>query len=628
MVPEVSLTGCKAKPADSAGSPYTWLDSMGCYSSGGALTDQQDKGAEEAAETAKLPAVTAAVAKKKGKRRTSRVIGLSLGALVAVLIVAYGAAWALAGDKVPQGTTVLGVELTGLSPQEARDRLEAEFSTRAAAGITLAGEGRSVHLEPQDAGLGVDYEATMRRVGARSFNPVDIWRVFFGGGEVALAITIDEAKLRKAIEAAVPVFASEAKSATVSYDGINPVRTESTPQAALKVDETIAAVRQGWQNLAASVAPALEKTEPPVTTAHADAIMEEHAKPAVSGPVEALTEHGTVTITPEMIAGATTFPEEGGKIVPKVSAEKLLELMGPAIAELKLPEAKDASFRFADGRPTIVPSSDGLSLSTETIASKIVPVITSTAERKVQVELSKAAPAFTTEDAEKLGIKEVTGEFTTYFPDTAYRNNNLPKAAAALNGTLVKPGETFSFNKVVGQRTAERGYMAGGAICGGNKICQQLGGGVSQVATTTYNAFFFSGLKHITHQPHTLYFDRYPAGREATIDWGRIDVSFHNDSPYGVYIQGIGVPGSGGNRGSVTIRIWSTKEYDVKSSDLVRSNYTGYRTVVSTAADCKPQSGQGGFDVNYKRLWYKGGKLVKEEPYFWRYGSADQIVCQ
>ncbi|MDO4783994.1 MAG: VanW family protein [Propionibacteriaceae bacterium] len=575
----------------------------------------------------KPPAATAAPA-GKARRRTGRVLGLSLGVLTAAVGILYGVAWAAAGDKVPQGTVVQGIDLTGLSPEQARERLESELSARAAAGITLADGGRSVQLTPQEAGLGIDYEATMKRVGGRTFNPADIWRTLFGGGEVAIAVDIDEAKLRAALEAAAPTFASEAKPAAVAYDGIEVVRTESSPQSALKVEETIAVVKEGWQNLHGSVVPALEKTEPSITTADADAIIESYAKPAVSGPVEAVTGHGTVTITPQMIAGATTFSEEGGELVPKTSPEKLLELMKPAIDELKLPEAKDASFTFTGGRPTIVPSSDGLGFSAETISSAILPLITKTTERKAEVELSKTPPSFTTDDAEKLGIKEVTGEFTTYFPDTAYRNNNLPKAAAALNGTVIKPGETFSFNKVVGQRTAARGYMAGGAICGGNKICQQLGGGVSQVATTTYNAFFFSGLKHITHQPHTLYFDRYPAGREATIDWGRIDVSFHNDSPYGVYIQGIGVPGSRGNKGSVTIRVWSTKEYDVKSSALVRSNYTGYRTVVSTAADCKAQSGQGGFDVNYKRLWYKGGKLVKEEPYFWRYGSADQIICQ
>ncbi|PIF01714.1 MAG: hypothetical protein CR979_02100 [Propionibacterium sp.] len=257
-----------------------------------------------------------------------------------------------------------------------------------------------------------------------------------------------------------------------------------------------------------------------------------------------------------------------------------------------------------------------------------MPLITVKGDRKVEINFVKTKPKFTTEDAKKLGIKEVVAQFTTYFPDTAYRNNNLPRATRALNGTVVKPGETFSFNQIVGQRTAARGYMAGGAICGGNRLCKQLGGGVSQVATTTYNAFFFSGLKHITHQPHTLYFSRYPAGREATIDWGHIDVSFYNDSDYGVYIQGIGIPGNRGNSGTVTIKIWSTKVYDVRSSELAKSNFTHWRTVHSKAADCKPQGGKGGFDVNYRRLWYRNGKLVKSEPYFWRYGTADHVICE
>lgn len=592
------------------------------------MTNKPDAAPESEDATTPDPVAAVSAPAPQNRRKTVRAVGILLGILTLFVVVLYGVAWTLAGNKVPSGTLVQGIDLTGLSKEQAIERLKTELASKAEAGITLVQGDRSVHLEPSSAGLKIDYQATVEKAGGRTFNPVDIWRVLFGGGEVALVTDIDDSLLRSSIEAAAPTFALEGKSASVSFKGTEPVRTEAVAQTSLQIDDTMNRVKTAWAALQASVEPALEQTDPPITTAAADAVVESYAKPAVSGPVEAVTEKGTVVFTPEMIAGATTFIVEDNKLVGSTSIEKLIELGKPAIASLKLPAAKDATFDFVDGSPKIVPSVEGLSLDPANMKEKLLPLLTQTSERKAEIALSKAAPKFSTADAEKLGIKEVTGEFTTYFPDTAYRNNNLPKAARALNGTLIKPGETFSFNKVVGQRTTERGYMAGGAICDGNRICQQLGGGVSQVATTTFNAFFFSGLKHITHQPHTLYFDRYPAGRESTIDWGRIDVSFHNDTPYGVYIQGIGVPGSGGSNGSVTIRIWSTKEYDVKSSDLVRSNYSGIKTVTSTASDCKPQAGQQGFDVNYKRLWYKNGTLVKEEPYFWRYYSADRIICQ
>lgn len=560
-------------------------------------------------------------------KKTVKIVAAVLGGLVVLLGVLYGVGFALAGGGVPTGTTVNGVAIGGMTNEQAAAKLQAELGPRLSAQLTVTGEGKSATLDPSRSGLSADYAATVAKAGGRSWNPVDIWRALFGSKTVDLVVNTDDAALTSAVTAMEPTFAAEPKSASIAYEGTKVVRTAAINGAKLRVDDTAAAIKDAWTAHQTSVDAKLDLSEPAITTAAADAVVTSYAQPAVSAPVVAKTDKGDVTITPAMIAAATTFTASGTQLVGSTDAAALLEAMQPAIAALKLPAAKDATWTFTGGKPTVVPSVDGLSLDAATVEKTIVPAVVAT-ERTVTVPLVKAEPKLTTAAAEKLGIKEVTGEFTTYFPDTAYRNNNLPRAAAAINGTVILPGETFSMNKVVGERTAARGYMKGGAIGPGNKIIEQYGGGVSQVATTTYNAFFFSGLKHITHQPHTLYFNRYPAGREATIDWGRIDVSFYNDSPYAVYVQGIGVPGRNGNNGSVTIRVWSTKEFDVRSSDLVRSNFTSNKTVESTAADCKPVSGQGGFDVNYKRLWYKNGSLVKSENYFWRYGTADTVICK
>ena len=228
--------------------------------------------------------------------------------------------------------------------------------------------------------------------------------------------------------------------------------------------------------------------------------------------------------------------------------------------------------------------------------------------------------AFTTDDAKALGVKQVTGKFTTYFPGTAYRWNNLPKAARLINGTFLKPGETFSMNKTLGERTVANGWMAGGAIDGG-KVVTRLGGGISQATTTTFNAIFFAGLKDIYHKPHSLYFNRYPVGREATLDWVSVDMKFKNDSPYGVVLQAY-TTGKYPNQGAITVKVWSTKVYTIKSSPPVRSNYRAPgATIYDDSPGCIPQSAMTGFDVRFKRLFYKDGKLVKREPFFHAYNS-------
>ena len=146
--------------------------------------------------------------------------------------------------------------------------------------------------------------------------------------------------------------------------------------------------------------------------------------------------------------------------------------------------------------------------------------------------LTHTTAKVTTEQATALGIKEKMGDFTTQFPHAPYRNVNIGTAAAKINGTLLKPGETFSLNKIVGERTKENGFTEGNIISGG-KFVLDLGGGVSQSATTTFNAAFFAGLKILEHKAHSVYISRYPVGREATVAWPSVDLKFLNDSGHG-----------------------------------------------------------------------------------------------
>ncbi len=130
----------------------------------------------------------------------------------------------------------------------------------------------------------------------------------------------------------------------------------------------------------------------------------------------------------------------------------------------------------------------------------------------------------------------VIGEFTTYHKCCESRVTNIQLIADTVDGVVVQPGETWSLNQYVGQRTADKGYVPAGAISGGEFV-DEVGGGTSQFATTLYNAIFFAGLDDIAHRPHSLYFSRYPLGREATLGWTSPDVVFLNDTEYPVAIE-------------------------------------------------------------------------------------------
>ena len=123
--------------------------------------------------------------------------------------------------------------------------------------------------------------------------------------------------------------------------------------------------------------------------------------------------------------------------------------------------------------------------------------------------------------------------FTTDYPSGEARVTNIHRGADLLNNTVVEPGKVFSLNDTIGPRTAARGFVTAPVFAAG-EFFDDYGGGVSQLATTTYNAAFFAGYADVTHQPHTIYISRYPPGREATVNYGVIDLQFRDDSPHGV----------------------------------------------------------------------------------------------
>lgn len=126
---------------------------------------------------------------------------------------------------------------------------------------------------------------------------------------------------------------------------------------------------------------------------------------------------------------------------------------------------------------------------------------------------------------------ERVGIFSTPLTPGQDRNQNIRQAADYLDGTGVPPGERMSLNEAIGPRTRERGFTENGFISDG-EMESAVGGGVSQVATTFFNAVWFSGHRILTHKPHSIYFERYPPGREATLNWDDIDVVIENNSPH------------------------------------------------------------------------------------------------
>ena len=154
--------------------------------------------------------------------------------------------------------------------------------------------------------------------------------------------------------------------------------------------------------------------------------------------------------------------------------------------------------------------------------------------------------------ADGSAIVEKVGEFTTPHACCEARVQNIQRIADIVRGIYLVPGETLSLNEFVGPRTVDNGFVPAGAIRSGHLI-QEVGGGVSQFATTIFNAAFFAGLDIPSYYMHGIYISRYPFGRESTISFPEPDVKIRNNTPYGVLIW----PTYTGT--SITVTMYSTK---------------------------------------------------------------------
>lgn len=567
-----------------------------------------------------------------GSRRALLFVAGVVGALLAG---AYLVGYLLTGDRLPKNTQISGVPLGGLGRSAAIAKLERELSERADRPISVEIGDRQDRIVPADAGLAFDVASSVDRAGARrSFDPRHLWRSLTGGSPMDAAVSTDKAAMSSAVAELAERHDVPPRDASLTYQGARSERPSAAVKPArdgivLRRDEAAERLQAAFLGGNATLALPVERAPAAVDDAEAQQVRKDFAVPAVSGPVVVdVGQAGKLSVTPSEIARSITFRSQGGTLVPDLDADKLRSAVDRQVRELDLDEPRDATVRIRDGRPVVVPAVDSSVVSASSLAGAVRPALAgSGGDRTVSVAPVASRARFSTQDAAKLGIRTVIGEFTTKFPYATYRNVNIGRAAQLINGTLLKPGDTFSLNNIVGERTKANGFTEGNVISGG-KFRLELGGGVSQSATTTFNAMFLAGLEDIEHRPHTLYINRYPFGREATVAWPSLDLKFRNNTKYGVLVQAEVVRARPGRQGSITVKMWSSKTYDkVDSSPLRRSNFTSGRDLTDSSEKCQPMGPVQGFDVNYSRRFYRGDKVIRTEKFFWRYQPTDRVRC-
>jgi vancomycin resistance protein YoaR len=547
--------------------------------------------------------------------------------LAAGAVLAGGAAFYLgmlvgtSGD-IPANTTVLGVQVGGLSQSEASAVLQAELAPRADVPITVTAYDSSMDVTPPEVGMSLDVPATVDAAAGRLYNPLAMIQRLFGPVPVDPVVIIDEATLAESLEEFASTVEAEPVEPVLAYDGLQPVVTPGSDGRSIDLETSVDLIANAYLTEANPVALPEVLIAPTVSQEQAEEVANGFATVAVSAPVTIKAGSVSADVTPTAIARSLSFAAVDGQILHEVDGAKVYRSIAEDLAPIETP-GNNATFQIVNGSPEVVPSQVGEGVSNEDLAKAVDSVLAATgADRVAIAPITVRDPSLTTEAAQKLGVTELLSTFTQQVAYVPYMAHNLALAAEYINGTLLLPGETFSMNETTENRDPVDGYMEGFVIGPGGVFTRALGGGLSAATTTVWSAAFYAGMEPVEVRAHSVYISRYVPGLEATVAWDYFDMKFKNDTPYGVFITASTTPTS------MTVSMWSTKTYtDIKAEVGERYNVTDFRTIYNTSGQCSAQSGGVGFTIDVDRVFYEGSQEVRRETITTRYAPSPKVVC-
>ena len=525
--------------------------------------------ASEPAETGGGKRVRRSQQRKEQQKKTQRYI---LIGLCAVVLIAY---LVLCGtvckEYIFPNTKVNGQDLSGMTLQEAEDVLTKGFQEQYAdAALTVKAEGKSYTVDMSKA-LDLKADEAAERAFAHGHTG------FFRRGLVWLFSHI------KGYHKTVYPHIKDEKAMQTSVKDCGVLKVDTAVADSYKVTKNQITFTHGTSGQA------VDK----------DALYESITEAVDSGDYE------TVISAPM-----------------KDSQPKALDI--DEVYKKVYTKAKDATLDPKNNY-AIVASTTGVSFDKKEAAAAIEGL--EEGESK-SISLKLTTADITTQNLEKNLFKDRLGGYSTNVAGTAARINNVRLASQHCNNTILLPGETFSYNEVVGQRTAARGFQEAGAYLNG-KTVQELGGGICQVSSTLYCATVLSNLEIVHRENHMFESTYVPLGLDATVSWGGPDYVFKNNTKYPIKVV------AGYANGVCTCEIWGTKTDNITvkfvNEVLSRNPYS----TVTVKDDTKPvgysavtEEGENGSRVQtYRELYDGSGKRIsRTKESFSVYTRRNQVV--
>jgi vancomycin resistance protein YoaR len=552
-------------------------------------------------------------------------IALAVGTLVLSL------GFAGSPKTLPPGATIAGMSVEGLTTREAISRLERRYdSLRTTPAVFTAGP-RQWRIRPNEMILEVDWAGaveTARRQGD-GIAPVRGLRRLgsrFFGADVTPRARVSTAVLAHELSVLSRRIDRKQREASIRLRGLRPELVRGATGRELDRDVAARVIVRSLVSLdRADVPLPVRISEPTVTAAQLEPALAQ-ARTAVSGPVRLVLGQTRWRVPRWRIAKMLVLPRNGetSLTIGGAGANEFFERFRTQVDD----DPVDAGFVVMPGDRVVVrPARPGLQLDVAAAGRAILAAAVTPTDRVARLSVERAQPERTTREARAMGITGRVAGYTTYYGGVPNRIHNVQLVARLIDGAMIAPGATFSFNGTTGERSADKGFLEAPVIING-ELEDGLGGGVCQVSTTVFNAAFEAGLPIESRTNHALYISHYPQGRDATVNYPDIDLKFRNDTGKWLLLRTF--VGSS----ALTVKLYGTPQHRVVESETAPLEETGAPTVkrvpdpsMWTGIQVVEEDGEPSRTTSVvRRVYTASHKLLSETTWASWYRSEPKVV--
>jgi vancomycin resistance protein YoaR len=580
--------------------------------------------------------VRAAQLPRDRRRRAARVRliwqwSLLVAVLALLTFTVLGLAFAGSEERLPAGSEIAGVDVSGLTTSEARSLLEERSRELGQTPVTFTASHKTWRVKPDSVLVDVDWAAAVEAAHRQGegFGPVRGLkrlgvRVF--GGEVVPTAKVYGAAVTSYVNRFARALDRPRVEPSLRMRGLEAEIVDGRNGRLLDREAAQQVLVRALTGLSREPVALPLKIDHTRLSAKDLAGAEVKAETAVSAPAELTYGPGSWRLTRAKIARMLSLPSGGSTAI---------ELAGPAANKFfanlrrRVDHApKDAGFAIgARNVVRVVPAEAGSELDKAATTRNLMAALLSTTTRRGELRVATSAPERTTRDANAMGITGLVGAYQTFYGGVANRIHNVQLVARLIDDHYIAPGSEFSFNATTGERNADKGFLEAPVIING-ELKNGLGGGVCQVSTTTFNAAYEAGLSITDRTNHALYISHYPQGRDATVNYPDTDLKFVNDTEHWLWLRTFVSPSS------LTVALYGTpqnRRVESETSPLVETGEPKVKRIpdpnMLVGQTALEESGQPSRATSVRRRVYdSGGELMYDHTWYSSYSSEPRVI--